>query len=96
MKFKEKVLKEVRRIPRGKVSTYSEIARKCGSPLASRAVGNILNRNDDPMCDGGSIPCHRVICSDGSIGGFAKGTREKIRLLKSEGIRIKNGRLLTE
>lgn len=84
LKFKEKVYKIVKMIPKGKVLTYKEVARLAGRPKAWRAVGNILNKNKNPK-----IPCHRVIRSDGKIGGFREGTEKKISLLKREKIRIK-------
>lgn len=77
--FADKVLKAVSKIPRGNVLTYKETARRSGKPKAYRAVGNILNKNRDPK-----IPCHRVIRSDGKIGGYNKGTKIKIKLLKKE------------
>jgi O-6-methylguanine DNA methyltransferase len=78
--FKQKVLEIVRKIPRGKTLTYKEVAKRAGSPKSARAVGNILHTNHDPK-----IPCHRVIRSDGKIGGYNRGTKNKIRLLKKEG-----------
>ncbi len=54
----------VKKIPKGRVLTYKEVAKLAGSPLAYRAVGNILNKNYDP-----NIPCHRVIKSSGALGG---------------------------
>ena len=78
--FKEKVYAVVCRIPRGKVLTYKEVARRAGSPHAYRAVGNILNKNHDPK-----VPCHRVICSDGNVGGYNRGTKRKLALLRKEG-----------
>jgi O-6-methylguanine DNA methyltransferase len=77
--FKEKVFAEVKKIPRGKTLTYKEVARRAGSPHAYRAVGNILNSNYDP-----SIPCHRVIRSDGRLGGYNRGENVKSDLLKRE------------
>ena len=77
--FKEKVYEIVRKIPRGKVLTYKEVARRAGNPKAYRAVGNALNQNKDPR-----IPCHRVIRSDGKIGGYRDGLTAKIRILKRE------------
>jgi methylated-DNA-[protein]-cysteine S-methyltransferase len=85
MNFKKKVLKVVRRIKKGKVMTYKEVAKLAGSPKAFRAVGNILNKNEDP-----GIPCHRVIRSDGNIGGYRKGAKKKAALLKRESAIIKN------
>ena len=60
--------------------TYKEVARKAGRPNAHRAVGNILSTNHDPK-----IPCHRVIRSDGKIGDYNRGMRQKMELLKKEG-----------
>ena len=77
--FKQKVLEIVLKIPKGKVLTYKEVASKAGSPNAYRAVGNILNKNYDS-----GIPCHRVIRSDGKIGGYNRGEKKKIALLKKE------------
>ncbi len=80
MTFQEQVYRVVKKIPKGKVLTYKEVARGAGKPLAFRAVGNILNKNFDPK-----IPCHRVIRSDGKVGGYNRGTLEKQILLKNEG-----------
>ncbi len=78
--FTEKVYDVVKKIPKGKVLAYKEVAEKAGNEKASRAVGNILHKNFDP-----SIPCHRVIRSDGIIGGYNRGGRRKIDILKEEG-----------
>ena len=87
--FKEKVYHIVRRIPRGKVMTYAEVARAAGRPRAYRAVGNILNKNPNAP----AVPCHRVVRSDGSVGGYARGTKKKINLLKKEGVVIVRERI---
>ena len=79
--FKKRVYEVVKRIPRGEVLTYKEVAKLVGRPLAFRAVGNALNKN--PFAP--AVPCHRVIRSDGRAGGYAQGTRAKIRILKQEG-----------
>lgn len=81
--FAEKVCAIVARIPRGRTLTYKEVARRAGRPRAYRAVGNILNKNPDPK----RIPCHRVIRSDGSVGGYAWGAKKKRLLLEKEGVR---------
>lgn len=78
-KFKEKIYRIVRKIPKGKVMTYARVARATGRPRAWRAVGNILAKNKNPK-----IPCHRVIRSDGKIGGYNRGQKKKIALLKKE------------
>lgn len=78
--FREKMFEVVKKIPRGKVLTYKEVAKRAGSPYASRAVGNILASNFDPK-----IPCHRVIRSNGRMGGYNRGgTKKKQEILKRE------------
>ena len=79
--FERAVYGVVSRIPRGEARSYGWVARRIGRPRAYRAVGNALNKNPYP----GTIPCHRVIKSDGSAGGFALGAKAKIRLLKKDG-----------
>ncbi|MBD3309636.1 methylated-DNA--[protein]-cysteine S-methyltransferase [Candidatus Woesearchaeota archaeon] len=86
--FSEKVLELCRRVPRGRVTTYKDIASAMGSK-AYRAVGNALHKNNKPV----KIPCHRVIRSDGKVGGYAGGIRKKMRLLKNEGVEIKDERV---
>lgn len=83
--FQKRILKAVRKIPRGEVLSYKEVAKLAGSPRAWRAVGNVLNRNRDP-----EIPCHRVVRSDRRIGGYAHGTKKKESILKKEGVKIRN------
>lgn len=77
--FKEKVFITVKKIKRGEVLTYKEVAKRAGNPLAAHAVGNVLNKNYNP-----EIPCHRVIRSDGNAGGYNRGRAKKILLLKEE------------
>lgn len=77
--FQKKVFDIVSRIPKGKTLTYKTVAEAAGNPSAFRAVGNILNKNYDPK-----IPCHRVVRSDGKIGGYNKGAEEKERILTKE------------
>ncbi len=88
MDFTAKVFSACKRIPKGKVATYSWIARAIGKPKSARAVGNALNKNRSK-----SVPCHRVIRSDGTVGGFADGTEAKIKMLRAEGIWIKKGKI---
>ena len=82
--FQIKVWNYLKSIPKGKVKTYLEIAKAIGKPKAFRAVGNAVGKNPYPR----KIPCHRVIRSDGRLGGYSAkgGIKEKIRLLKSEKI----------
>jgi methylated-DNA-[protein]-cysteine S-methyltransferase len=86
--FSNKVIKVVSRIPKGKTLTYKEVAKRAGNEKSARAVGNILNKHYGDCVKSGreTIPCHRVVCSNGQPGGYAKGEKEKIRLLKKEGV----------
>ena len=78
--FAEQVYTVTKKIPRGQTLTYKEVARRAGRPLAFRAVGNILNKNYDS-----TIPCHRVVRSDGKTGGYNRGADKKMIILKGEG-----------
>ena len=79
--FSDKAREIVRKIPKGKTLTYREVARRAGNSKASRAVGNIMKKNYDPK-----IPCHRVIRSDGAMGGYNRGgVKKKMELLRKEG-----------
>jgi len=83
------IYKLLKKIPKGKVTTYGEIARVLGNLRYCRFVGNVLNKNSDS-----EVPCHRVVRSDAKVGGFRYGKKKKIELLRKEGIKIKNGRIL--
>ena len=80
--FQKKVWRELSKIPKGETRTYKEIAIAIGRPLAVRAVANACGKNPHPI----KIPCHRVIRSDGKLGGYSApgGTAAKRRLLKEE------------
>ncbi len=79
-RFQQQVYRVVCRIPRGETRSYRWVAQQISSPAAARAVGNALNRNPfAPL-----VPCHRVVRSDGSLGGFAGGPSKKRRLLEAE------------
>lgn len=80
--FRQAVLATCRKIPYGKTASYADLARAVGSPGAARAVGGAMAHNPLPLV----IPCHRVLRSDGSLGGFSSpnGTKEKERLLALE------------
>lgn len=79
--FRTRVLAAVRRIPRGKVATYGDIAVLAGSPRAHRAVGTILRECHDP-----GTPCHRVISAGGALGGYGGNLQIKRELLRAEGV----------
>ena len=84
--FQLKVWTYSRKIPRGRVKTYSQVAKAIGKPLAVRAVANAIGKN--PYAP--KIPCHRVIRSDGSLGGYSGkgGVKTKRFLLQKEGITL--------
>ena len=84
--FKERLYKTVKSIPPGETLSYKEAARRSGKARAWRSVGQILSKNKNYK----DIPCHRVIRSDGTAGGYNKGTEEKIKLLKKEGAEFKS------
>jgi methylated-DNA-[protein]-cysteine S-methyltransferase len=85
--IQEKILSLVRKIPKGKVTSYKEIAKKL--KLHPRAVAHALALNPYPV----KIPCHRVVHADGGIGGYKLGKKRKIELLKKEEIRINKGKI---
>jgi O-6-methylguanine DNA methyltransferase len=94
MKFDERVWKLMERIPKGKVTTYGQIAKKLNTK-AYRAVGNACRKN--PYAP--RVPCHRVVRSDGTIGGFGgkisgKNVGEKTQLLREEEVEVRNGRVV--
>jgi methylated-DNA-[protein]-cysteine S-methyltransferase len=81
--FHRRVLDQTARIPAGRVLTYTEVARRAGSPRASRAAGNALHNNPVAIV----VPCHRVLRADGSLGGYGGGLPIKEWLLEHEGAR---------
>jgi len=85
-KFQKKVWNYLKTIPKGKVKTYKEVAKAIGMPKAARAVANACGKN--PYAP--KIPCHRVIRSDGGLGGYSGrgGIKTKLRLLRSEKVDI--------
>ena len=84
--FQIKVWKELSKIPKGEVRTYKQIAKSIGKPKSSRAVANACAKNPYAIV----IPCHRVIRSDGTVGGYSGegGVKLKKELLKKEGVRL--------
>lgn len=93
--FYGKVYKLCKKVPEGKVATYKALAEKLGSK-AYRAVGTAMNKNPYGIlsCKGKDmVPCHRVINSNGFVGQFAHGSKTKIKLLRKEGIKIKNNKI---
>ena len=90
LNFFELVYELVREVPKGRVTTYSAIARHLGNPRGARAVGWAMR-----ACTTPNVPCHRVIKADGDIGGYssANGVNKKIAMLKREGVRVRDRRI---
>lgn len=80
----------VRQIPAGKVSTYGAVAKALGNKDYARAVGRYMNKNPDAD----TMPCFKIVKSDGSLGGFGLGIKDKIRRLQQDGIEVKNGHIV--
>ncbi len=87
--FASSVYEALKKIPRGRVTTYGILAAYLGTPRGARAVGNALNRNPHAP----QVPCHRVVSHDGSIGGYAFGSLQKIKLLTQEGVMVQKGKI---
>jgi len=88
--FERDVLVVTYRIPKGKVSTYKRVAEKIGKPKSYRAVANALHKN--PLWP--VVPCHRVVCSDGSFGGPKKAAEDRRKSVAEEGVPIRNGKVI--
>jgi O-6-methylguanine DNA methyltransferase len=89
--FADRVYELVSRVPEGKVTTYGDIAKAMGRPRAARAVGAALRANPHPIV----VPCHRAVMADGKLGGYGggSGTPKKVKLLRGEGVAVKDGRV---
>jgi len=87
--LRDRCYRLVCRIPKGKVTSYKEVAEALGI-RGYRLVGMLLSRNPEPV----KIPCHRVVKSNGEVGGYIMGVDKKVELLRSEGIPVKNGRIV--
>ena len=89
--FKDKIYELTRRIPKGKVATYGQLAKLAGNPKAARVVGMFMRTNPDAP----HTPCHRVVASDGSLTGYSGsgGLKTKKQMLISEGVKFKNAKV---
>ncbi|MEK7597985.1 MAG: MGMT family protein [Patescibacteria group bacterium] len=89
--FKNKVYQICRSIPKGKVTTYGQIARLAGNPKAARAVGVFMKNNPNTLI----VPCHRVVASDGKLTGYSGvgGVNKKKKMLVDEGVSFKNNKV---
>ena len=89
MNFNYRCYKILHLIPKGKISTYKEIAEALNTK-AYRAVGNAMAKNQNLI----SIPCHRIVRSNSMVGGYVLGTDKKVKLLKREGVAVRNGKIV--
>ncbi len=90
MNLDKKIYKKLLQVPKGKITTYGELAKAVGFTNGQRVVGKIMNKNPYPVI----IPCHRVVKSNVKVCGYAYGEEIKINMLKKEAIKIKDGKIL--
>jgi len=90
LNLNNQVYKKLTEVPEGMVTSYSELAKAVGIKNGQRVIGQIMKKNPYP----GIIPCHRVVKADGKIGGYFYGDKVKQNMLKKEGIKIKEGKIL--
>ena len=90
MTLSTRVYAKLLQVPEGKVTTYGDLAKAVGLENGQRVIGTIMKKNPFP----GIVPCHRVVKSDGKIGGYAYGESVKSQMLSKEGIKIKDGKVI--
>ena len=90
MTLSTRVYKKLLLVPKGKITTYGELSKAVGLKNGQRAIGMIMKKNLFPVI----VPCHRVVKSDGKIGGYAYGERVKSKMIANEGIKIKDGKII--
>ena len=90
MTLSTKVYRQLLRVPEGKVTTYGDLAKAVGLENGQRVIGTIMKKNPFPVI----VPCHRVVKSNGKIGGYVYGERVKSNMLLKEGIKIKDGKII--
>ncbi len=90
MNLEQKVYKKLTQVPQGMVTTYGELSKAIGLKNGQRVIGQIMKKNPYPVI----IPCHRVVKSDGTVGGYAYGGDIKTNMLQKEGIKIHDGKIL--
>ena len=88
--FQSQCYEALKQVPSGKVISYSGLVEMVGRPQAHRAVGNAMNKN--PFAP--EVPCHRVVKSNGDLGGFGGGSRLKIKRLQEEGVKVSNNKIV--
>ena len=90
MNLEQRVYKKLLKVPKGKITTYGELAKAVGLKNGQRVIGRIMNKNPYPVI----VPCHRVVMSTGNVGGYAYGKHIKTKMLSDEGIKIENGKIV--
>jgi len=90
LNLEQKIYKKLLEVPKGQITTYGELAEAVGLKNGQRIIGKIMNKNPYPVI----VPCHRVVMSNGKVGGYAYGEHIKTKLLNDEGIQIKNGKIV--
>ena len=90
MNLEQRVYKKLLEVPRGKITTYGQLAEAVGLKNGQRYIGQVMKKNPYPAI----VPCHRVVNSDGKIGGYAYGDHVKKAMLNQEGIKIQDGKIL--
>ena len=90
MNLEQQVYKKLIQVPQGKITTYGELSKAVGLKNGQRVIGQIMKKNPYPVI----IPCHRVVKSDGTVGGYAYGGDIKTNMLQKEGIKIHDGKIL--
>ena len=89
MNLEQRVYKKLLEVPEGKITTYGELAKAVGLKNGQRVIGNIMNKNPYPVI----VPCHRVVKSDGYVGGYAYGENVKTKMLSDEGVKTLKGKI---
>jgi len=90
LNIEEKIYKKLLQVPSGYVTTYGELAKAINLKNGQRVIGQIMKKNPFPVI----VPCHRVVKSDGTIGGYAYGTEIKKNMLTKEGLKINSNKIL--
>ena len=90
MTLSTRVYKKLLLVPKGKITTYGELSKAVGLKNGQRAIGMIMKKNPFPVI----VPCHRVVKSNGKIGGYVYGEKVKSQMLVNEGIKINNGKII--
>jgi methylated-DNA-[protein]-cysteine S-methyltransferase len=90
LKIEEKLYRKLLEVPLGNVTTYGDLAKAINLKNGQRVVGQIMKKNPFPVI----VPCHRVVKSDGTVGGYAYGTERKKYMLYKEGLKINNNKIL--